>query len=134
MALDNFARIFKDYQKPSDQDGQNDDKLSLYTTEELYNDVYKRIDIPVVFDYHHHDLHSGGSPRKKPLTWLFTWPVDVRPVVHYSESRSDEYGDPKIKPQAHSDSYVDLLTLMVYQWTLCLRLNTKSLHSLKCVN
>jgi UV DNA damage repair endonuclease len=35
-----------------------------------------------------------------------TWPVDVRPVVHYSESRSDEYDDPKIKPQAHSDSYV----------------------------
>ena len=37
---------------------------------------------------------------------LATWPVGIRPVVHYSESRSDEYGDPKIKPQAHSDSYV----------------------------
>ena len=37
---------------------------------------------------------------------LATWPVGVRPVVHYSESRSDEYADPKIKPQAHSDSYV----------------------------
>jgi UV DNA damage endonuclease len=37
---------------------------------------------------------------------IATWPVGIRPVVHYSESRSDEYGDPRIKPQAHSDSYV----------------------------
>ena len=46
------------------------------------------------------------SPKEALDMALATWPVDVRPVVHYSESRSDEYGDPKIKPQAHSDSYV----------------------------
>ena len=57
-----FARIFKDYQKPSEQEA----------------------------------LEMA----------LATWNVGIRPVVHYSESRSDEYGDPKIKPQAHSDSYV----------------------------
>ena len=34
---------------------------------------------------------------------LATWPVDVRPVVHYSESRSDEYNDPKIKPQVNEN-------------------------------
>ena len=38
---------------------------------------------------------------------LSTWPLDVRPVVHYSESRSVEHGDPKIKPQAHSDYIKD---------------------------
>ena len=29
--------------------------------------------------------------------------TEVVPVVHYSESRSDEYNDPKIKDNAHSD-------------------------------
>ena len=33
-----------------------------------------------------------------------TW-GDVTPVTHYSQSRSVEHNDPKIKPQAHSDSY-----------------------------
>ena len=109
MALDNFC---KNFQRLSEAvmtrlTVENDDKPSLYTTEELYNDIYKRINIPVVFDYHHHDLHSGGLSEKEALDMaLATWPVDVRPVVHYSESRSDEYADPKIKPQAHSDSYV----------------------------
>jgi UV DNA damage endonuclease len=86
---------------------ENDDKPSLYTTEELYNDVYKHINIPIVFDYHHHDLHPGEQSEREALDMaLSTWPLDVRPVVHYSESRSVEHGDPKIKPQAHSDSYV----------------------------
>ncbi len=86
---------------------ENDDKPSLYTTEELYNDIHKHINIPIVFDYHHHDLHPGEQTEREALDMaLSTWPLDIRPVVHYSESRSVEHGDPKIKPQAHSDSYV----------------------------
>lgn len=30
---------------------------------------------------------------------------EITPVCHYSESRSEEYNDPKIKACAHSDSY-----------------------------
>ncbi len=76
-------------------------------SDELYDNIFKRIGIPVVFDYHHHSLHSGDQSEQEALEMaLSTWDVGVRPVVHYSESRSDEYGDPKIKPQAHSDSYV----------------------------
>ena len=33
-----------------------------------------------------------------------TW-GDITPVVHYSQSRPDEQNDPKIRPNAHSDSY-----------------------------
>ena len=33
---------------------------------------------------------------------LSTW-GDIKPVVHYSESRSKEQLDEKIRPQAHSD-------------------------------
>ena len=109
MALDNFCKNFKRLSQAvqSRLTVENDDKPSLYTTKELYDDIYKRIGIPVVFDYHHHSLHNGGQPEKESLDMaLSTWPVGIRPVVHYSESRSDEYRDPKIKPQAHSDSYV----------------------------
>ena len=109
MALSNFC---KNFQRLSEAvktrlTVENDDKPSLYTTEELYDSIYKTIGIPVVFDYHHHDLHPGNQTEKDALDMaLSTWPVGIRPVVHYSESRSDEHNDPKIKPQAHSDSYV----------------------------
>jgi UV DNA damage endonuclease len=67
MALDNFC---KNFQRLSEAvktrlTVENDDKPSLYTTEELYDDIYKRINIPVVFDYHHHDLHPGGPIRER---------------------------------------------------------------------
>ena len=39
---------------------ENDDKLSMYSVKELYNGVYKRIGIPIVFDYHHHRFCDGG--------------------------------------------------------------------------
>ena len=38
---------------------------------------------------------------------LSTWPQMIIPVVHYAESRSVEYDNPKIKPQAHSDYVVN---------------------------
>tara|TARA_R110000824_G_scaffold15614_4_gene65535 strand:+ start:277 stop:1215 length:939 start_codon:yes stop_codon:yes gene_type:complete len=109
MALDNFCKNFKRLSQAvqSRLTVENDDKPSLYTVRELYDNIYKRIDIPVVFDYHHHDLHPGGQTEREALDMaLSTWPMGIRPVVHYSESRSVEHGDPKIKPQAHSDSYV----------------------------
>ena len=109
MATGNFC---KNFQRLSEAvktrlTVENDDKPSLYTTEELYNDIYKRIGIPIVFDYHHHDLHPGNQTEFEALQMaLSTWADYIRPVVHYSESRCVEHNDPKIKPQAHSDSYV----------------------------
>ena len=43
------------------------------------------------------------------VTAISTWPKDVVPVVHYSESRSIEQEDPKLKPQAHSDFVYDYI-------------------------
>jgi UV DNA damage endonuclease len=40
---------------------------------------------------------------------MSSWPTDIIPVVHYSESRSREYEDPKIRPQAHSDYIIDYI-------------------------
>ena len=104
-ALDTFCRNFERLPESvrSRLTVENDDKPSLYSTEELYEGVYKRIGIPIVFDYHHHMLHPGNQTEQEALEMaLSTW-GDIKPVVHYAESRCEEYNDPKIKPQAHSD-------------------------------
>ena len=105
FALDNFCRNFERLPENvrTRLTVENDDKESLYSTLELYEGVYKRIGIPIVFDYHHHMLHTGGQTEQEALELaLSTW-GDIKPVVHYSESRSLEHNNPKIKPQAHSD-------------------------------
>jgi len=84
---------------------ENDDKASMWSTRELYSSIYDQIGIPIVFDYHHHQFCTGGLSVEEALSLaLSTW-GDTRPVTHYSQSRSEEYKDPRIKPQAHSDSY-----------------------------
>ncbi len=134
MALGNFC---KNFQRLSEAvktrlTVENDDKPSLYTTEELYDSIYKIIGIPVVFDYHHHDLHPGNQSEKEALDMaLSTWPVGIRPVVHYSESRSDEHNDPKIKPQAHSDSYVRAINTHGHKMDIMLEAKHKELALFK---
>ena len=89
---------------------ENDDKASMYSVKELYDGIYKRIGIPVVFDYHHHRFCDGGLSEQEALELaISTWPKDIVPAVHYSESRSKEQLDEKIKPQAHSDYVVDYI-------------------------
>jgi len=84
---------------------ENDDKASLWSTREIYESIYSNISTPIVFDYHHHQFCTGGQTEQQALvTAMSTW-GGILPVVHYSQSRSEEHSDPKIKPQAHSDSY-----------------------------
>ena len=87
---------------------ENDDKASMYSVKELYNGIYKRIGVPIVFDYHHHRFCDGGLSEQDALELaISTWPEDIVPATHYSESRSIEQEDDKIKPQAHSDYVYD---------------------------
>ena len=88
---------------------ENDDKASMYSVKELYDGIYKRINIPIVFDYHHHRFCTGGLSEQEALELaMSTWPKDIVPVVHYSESRSKEHLDESIRPQAHSDLIKEL--------------------------
>ena len=83
---------------------ENDDKESMYSVKELYNGIYNRVGVPIVFDYHHHRFCNGGLSEREALELaMSTWPEGITPAVHYSESRSIEKEDPKIKAQAHSD-------------------------------
>ena len=87
---------------------ENDDKASMYSVKDLYEGVYKRIGIPIVFDYHHHKFCTGDLSEQQALEMaISTWPEGITPATHYSESRSKEYNDDKIRPQAHSDYVLD---------------------------
>ena len=82
---------------------ENDDKASMYSVKDLMY-IHERIGIPIVFDYHHHKFCTGDLSEQQALELaMSTWPDDIVPVVHYSESRSEEQLDESIRPQAHSD-------------------------------
>ena len=89
---------------------ENDDKASMYSVKDLYHGVYEVIGIPIVFDYHHHRFNTGDLSEREALELAcLTW-RDIKPVVHYSESRSSEKKDNTIREQAHSDyiyEYID---------------------------
>ena len=83
---------------------ENDDKQSMYSVKELYDGIYSNIGVPIVFDYHHHRFCDGGLSEQEALELaISTWPEGITPATHYSESRSIEQEDDKIRPQAHSD-------------------------------
>jgi len=88
---------------------ENDDRASLYSVKDLYEGVFKVIGIPIVFDYHHHSFCNGGQSEEEALNLAVSTWGSVRPVVHYSESRSIEKKDDSIKPHAHSDYVYNLI-------------------------
>lgn len=82
---------------------ENDDRANLFSTKDLYEYVHKVIGIPIVFDYHHHIFNTGGLSEKEALVLaMSTWPDNIIPVVHYSESKNIHLGQDVPTP-AHSD-------------------------------
>ena len=102
MAVGNFCKNFERL-SPAVQSRltvENDDKPSLYSTRELVEDVYSRIGIPVVHDLHHHLFCDGGQTNAEALAMAVTTWGDVKPVVHYSQSRPVEQNDNTIRANA----------------------------------
>ena len=79
---------------------ENDDKASMYSVKDLMY-IHERIGIPIVFDYHHHTFNTGGLTEQEALELAMSTWGNIKPIVHYSESRTLE--DETAKPQAHSD-------------------------------
>jgi UV DNA damage endonuclease len=91
----NFGRLSKSVQNRLTV--ENDDKASMYSVKDLMY-IHEKIGIPIVFDYHHHKFCTGDLTEEQALRLaVSTWPIDIVPAVHYSESAVDK------KPQAHSD-------------------------------
>lgn len=93
--VSNFARLSNSVK--SRLTIENDDKASMYSVKDLMY-IHSKIGIPIVFDYHHHKFCTGELSEQEALELaITTWPNNIIPAVHYSESRDDK------RPQAHSD-------------------------------
>lgn len=89
---------------------ENDDRANLFAMSDLL-EIHRRVGIPLVFDYHHHQLHPGGLTEAEAMTVAAaTWPAGVTPVVHYSSSRRT-FEEPTAVEVAHADyiyNFIDL--------------------------
>ena len=81
---------------------ENDDKATMYNVKDLMY-IHNKINIPIVFDYHHHIFNTGDLTEEEALKLAITTWGDITPVVHYSESKALHEENNKLKPQAHSD-------------------------------
>ena len=81
---------------------ENDDKASMYNVKDLMY-IHNKINIPIVFDYHHHLFNTGDLSEEEAIKLAYTTWGNITPVVHYSESKALHEENIKLKPQAHSD-------------------------------
>lgn len=88
---------------------ENDDKGNMFAIRDLVQ-VHARTGIPLVFDYLHHQLCTGGWSEAEAMTAAAsTWPEGIRPIVHYSSSRK-RFEDAQVPEVAHADyihQYID---------------------------
>ena len=113
---------------------ENDDKESMYSVKDLMY-IHEKIGIPIVFDFHHHKFCTGGLSEKEALSLaLSTWPKDITPVVHYSESKSLHENDDKIKLQAHSDYIYSLPERYGFDFDIMVEAKAKELSIMPFIN
>jgi UV DNA damage endonuclease len=81
---------------------ENDDKKSAFTPLDLYELIYKKIGIPITFDFHHYYCNPNSLSQGEALDLcLSTW-KEIPAITHYSDSRKI-YEDTSAKEVAHSD-------------------------------
>lgn len=81
-----------------------DDKKSQYTSVDLRDMIHSKIGIPITFDYLHNKCNppEGLTEEESLKVCLSTWPNNITPLTHFSESRK-LYEDSSSKELAHSD-------------------------------
>jgi UV DNA damage endonuclease len=83
---------------------ENDDRPNLYSTRMLYEGIYKRVGVPIVFDSLHFECGPQDSTYQEAIDMaVSTWPQGVRPTCHHSNSRLRHEGEGTIN--SHSDWY-----------------------------
>jgi UV DNA damage endonuclease len=105
-------RWCKNYERLSDSTKsrltvENDDKLKLYSTKMLYDNIVKRTGTPIVFDSHHFSCGPQDSTYKEAFQMAAdSWPRGIRQQCHHSNSRKF-HEDPTARVNAHSDWYYE---------------------------
>ena len=106
-----MARFCKNFERlsPTTQSRltvENDDRASLFSTKMLFHGISKQIDIPIVFDSHHHELGKQDATYREAFYMAReTWQRrGIKQQCHHSNSKKN-YEDSSVKVTAHSDWY-----------------------------
>jgi len=84
---------------------ENDDKKSCFSTKFLYENIYKQINIPIVFDAHHYEIGNIDSSYEEAYEMAYESWRGMKPVFHFSNSKK-QYEDNSIRSYAaHSSFY-----------------------------
>jgi UV DNA damage endonuclease len=90
---------------------ENDDHPTEFTPEDLYNMIWRKIQIPITFDYYHNKLNPGKLNEMSAFKLCYmTW-KNVKPLFHYSSSMREEYKDNAIKITAHSNYILEEINI-----------------------
>lgn len=104
---------------------ENDDRPNSYSVSDLQR-LHDMSGIPITFDLHHHKFCSGDLTCSEALDMAFsTWPSDIRPVVHWSESPEDPERAKK-SPHAHSCFVYGPLDLYGYEEKVDIMIEAKA--------
>lgn len=86
---------------------ENDDKETLYSTKMLYDNIYKELKVPIIFD----SLHFKCGPQDSSYQESFfmakeTWDnKNIKQLCHHSNSR--QFEDKNEKMSVHSDYFYE---------------------------
>ena len=106
-AADNFCRNFERLSDSvkSRLTVENDDKPAMFSTKFLYENIYKKIGVPIVFDTHHFELGPQDSSYEDAFYMAYESWNGTKPVYHHSNGKK-EFEDPTVRSKAaHSNYY-----------------------------
>jgi UV DNA damage endonuclease len=97
---------------------ENDDKASQYSVKDLYDLLYKEIQIPITFDSHHHKFCSGNmSHQDAAVLAASTW-GNVPAGFHFASTINHE--SPDQMARAHADwIYEEITDYGTGAWIMC---------------
>lgn len=107
---------------------ENDDSINQYSVKYLFDNVYKKISIPIVFDQHHFKYGTQEQTIEESLkTALSTW--TTKPLTHISSSKCIE--DLKSTPTAHADYIYEEIVTFNMEFDIEIEAKKKDLALLK---
>jgi UV DNA damage endonuclease len=113
---------------------ENDDKKSQFTPTDLHSLVYKRIGVPITYDFLHHKCNPDELSEEKALELcISTWPVGITALTHFSDSRK-LFEDSSAKEVAHSDWIWSKIETYGKVFDLELEVKMKDLALIKYLN
>ena len=80
---------------------ENDDSPNQYSVKILYDLVYSKIGVPIVFDQHHFNYGPKDQDMEEALKLAYSTWNGIKPMTHMSSPKTLE--DNSVKQTAHAD-------------------------------